>query len=293
MYRVNRYAFTAADAFYERALPFWMQNEAANCLSIGITWVIVNHPERFAEAEAEPYLAMVEDERGEVVMTALRTPPRDVILSLCDHPIAIEKLVADLHTIYDTLSGINAEIEVGRSFAEQWGELSDVGYRLNMPERIFQIERVQMPSGIPGVLRRAAPDDKSLVVGWMVDFEIEAFNGVHAPPEQHAKWFDYAIVDPNRGIYLWEDGGVMSLVCHGGITPNGMRIGPVYTPPDKRGRGYASVATAGVSQMLLDSGRKFCFLYTDLRNPTSNKIYQQIGYKPVIDCGVYGFVERS
>jgi predicted GNAT family acetyltransferase len=63
----------------------------------------------------------------------------------------------------------------------------------------------------------------------------------------------------------------------------------VYSPPEKRGHGYASACTAAVSQMLLDNGRKFCFLYTDLRNPTSNKIYQQIGYQPVLDFAEYSF----
>jgi predicted GNAT family acetyltransferase len=74
-----------------------------------------------------------------------------------------------------------------------------------------------------------------------------------------------------------------------GPTPNGIRIGPVYTPPELRGRGYASACTAAVSQLLLDEGRKFCFLYTDLANPTSNKIYQDIGYTAVCDADVIRF----
>ena len=62
-----------------------------------------------------------------------------------------------------------------------------------------------------------------------------------------------------------------------------MRINRVYTPPEFRGRGYASNLVASLSRHLLDSGRKFCFLFTELANPTSNKIYQQIGYHPVSD----------
>ena len=53
--------------------------------------------------------------------------------------------------------------------------------------------------------------------------------------------------------------------------------------PEFRGRGYASNCVAALTQKMLDQGRKFCFLYTDLSNPTSNKIYQQIGYRPVCD----------
>ena len=88
---------------------------------------------------------------------------------------------------------------------------------------------------------------------------------------------------------LWEDGGEpVSLAGWGGPTPNGIRIGPVYTPPELRGRGYATALTAELSQRLLDGrlfegGRRFCFLYTDLANPTSNAIYERIGYRRVAE----------
>ncbi|HJW22008.1 MAG TPA: GNAT family N-acetyltransferase, partial [Candidatus Limnocylindrales bacterium] len=75
----------------------------------------------------------------------------------------------------------------------------------------------------------------------------------------------------------------------GGLTPNGIRVGPVYTPPELRGRGYASNLVAGVSQLQLDAGRTFVFLFTDLANPTANKIYQEIGYEPVNDVDEYEF----
>jgi predicted GNAT family acetyltransferase len=75
----------------------------------------------------------------------------------------------------------------------------------------------------------------------------------------------------------------------GGWTPSGVRIGPVYTPPDLRGRGYASALTAELSAELLAGGRDYCFLYTDLANPTSNRIYQAIGYEFVCESAEYAF----
>jgi hypothetical protein len=81
----------------------------------------------------------------------------------------------------------------------------------------------------------------------------------------------------------------VSLVGAGGRTPNGIRIGPVYTPPEERGRGYASRLTAYVSETLLAEGHRFCFLYTDIDNPTANDIYQQIGYRPVTDALMVSF----
>jgi predicted GNAT family acetyltransferase len=94
-------------------------------------------------------------------------------------------------------------------------------------------------------------------------------------------------------MFLWEDGGrAVSMVGVSGETPNGIRVAPVYTPPELRGRGYASACVAAVTQAQFDRGRRFCFLFTDLANPTSNKIYQAIGYEPVCDVDEYRFEAR-
>jgi hypothetical protein len=92
------------------------------------------------------------------------------------------------------------------------------------------------------------------------------------------------------GFWLWEDGGeIVSVSGWGGPTPNGIRIGPVYTPPELRGRGYATALVAELSQALLDGGRSFCFLFTDLANPTSNAIYERIGYVRVCESAMVSF----
>jgi predicted GNAT family acetyltransferase len=90
-------------------------------------------------------------------------------------------------------------------------------------------------------------------------------------------------------LFLWVDGQPCSMAAWSGTTPNSVRIGFVYTPPGQRGRGYASACTARVSQQALDAGYRFCFLFTDLSNPTSNAIYQAIGYEPVCDVHDYLF----
>ena len=86
-----------------------------------------------------------------------------------------------------------------------------------------------------------------------------------------------------------DEGEVVSICGYGSPTPNGVRIGPVYTPPELRGHGYATALTAELSQRLLDGrlyegGRRFCFLYTDLANPTSNAIYERIGYRRIAEA---------
>ena len=89
---------------------------------------------------------------------------------------------------------------------------------------------------------------------------------------------------------MWEVGGqVVSLSGFGGPTPNGIRIGPVYTPPEHRGRGYATTLVADLSRHQLTGGRRLCFLHTDLANLTSNAIYVRIGYRRVCDSVVLAF----
>lgn len=151
-----------------------------------------------------------------------------------------------------------------------------------MRERIYRLTRVNPPLAISGGPRRAGMQDRSLLIEWVVDFHAEA-----VPTEADRAREAIANWDPETGrqFWLWEiDGQPVSLVGAGNPTPRGMRIGPVYTPPALRGRGYATGLTAFVSQRQLDDGYRFCFLYTDLANPTSNHIYQQIGYEPVADA---------
>ena len=133
-----------------------------------------------------------------------------------------------------------------------------------------------------------AEADRDLLIEWVGAFLDEALDRVD--PDQTAAMVDRSLRTGTRTWYLWEDGEPVSVAAAGGPTPNGIRIGPVYTPPDRRRHGYASALTAAVSQAELDKGRRFVFLFTDLSNPTSNKIYQAIGYEPVIDVDQITFV---
>ena len=94
----------------------------------------------------------------------------------------------------------------------------------------------------------------------------------------------------SRHLLLWEvEDSPVSMAGFTGRTPNGIRVAWVYTPPDYRGKGFAGTCVAALSQKLLDDGRRFCFLYTDLANSISNHVYQTIGYEPIADSTVYSF----
>jgi hypothetical protein len=159
-----------------------------------------------------------------------------------------------------------------------------------MAQRIYQLDQVVPAPRVEGRLRQICAGDRDLVIDWVEGFQRSALGGSRDGAERAADRF--LLADPEtRGLFLWEaEGRPVSMVGYSGVTPHGVRIGAVYTPPPLRGRGYASATVAALSQRLLDSGRRFCFLYTDLANPTSNHIYQKVGYHPVADSNLYRFV---
>ena len=154
-------------------------------------------------------------------------------------------------------------------------------------ERIYRIERLVAPADIPGRVRVATPDDRDLLVEWCRAFLAEALG--RSDPTEATNIVDRGMSAGTRTFFLWEDDGPAALAGVNGPTPNGIRIGPVYTPPERRGRGYGSAVTAAATQAQFDAGRRFVYLFTDLANPTSNKIYQAIGYEPVIDVDQLSF----
>jgi predicted GNAT family acetyltransferase len=147
-----------------------------------------------------------------------------------------------------------------------------------MRQRIYQMDSVvQAARPIPGELVVATPEHTDLVTEWINEFSREA--GVN---EVRARYIAESRI-AEKMLFLWQDGEPVSLAGWSARSPNGMRIGPVYTPPQHRGHGYGSAVTAGASQKAFDSGIRFCFLYTDLSNAISNSIYRRIGYRPVCD----------
>ena len=153
-----------------------------------------------------------------------------------------------------------------------------------LAQRIYQLERVEPVAGVPGRLVRADDRHRSMVIDWLTGFDRDAGT---TPPVAADERADSFLHGPDRELYLWFDGGPVSMAATAGPTPNGLRISAVYTPPELRRRGYASACVAALSQRVLDSGRRYCFLFTDLANPTWNHIYQQIGYHGVCDVDLY------
>lgn len=284
-HRVRRHP--TVDAFLEAAGAFLGEREAEHNLIFGICHQMRVTPQLFADDPVE--LLTVIDEHDRIVGAVLRTPPNNLILSELADPAAVEVLVDEFTP--RGLPGMLGPKEHAARFAEGWSERTGQRAELAVAERIFRLDAVVPPRPAAGAWRLAAPGDRARAAGWLLDFVREALPADELPePEQADAAVGRWIEGIGRRLYVWElEGRLVSMVAAGGETPNGIRIGPVYTPPAERGRGYGTALTAAVSQDQLDRGRRFCFLYTDLANPTSNHIYQSIGYRPVRDVDQYRF----
>ena len=277
--------FSDARDFVESATPFLVEREAEHNLIFGVAATLREDPGQYTGA---PYMAAVSD-GDRVVAAAIQTPPWRLVLSEIDDDRAIGVLVDDL--LARDLPGVQGPPEVARAFVDAWVARAGQPAHHELAERIYRLTAVRPLPPVAGFVRPARPADRALVIDWVGAFMREA-HGEDDPAADEAA-ADRWIAGRSRVLHLWQvEGDTVSLCGVGGPTPNGIRIGPVYTPPDRRGRGYASALVAAVSQAELDAGRRFCFLFTDLANPTSNRIYQAIGYEPVRDIAVYGFDPR-
>jgi uncharacterized protein len=267
--------------FVAAAGEFLGAREAEHCLMIGLASTIASHPGLYRE----PRFWSVEED-GRTVAAALRTPPHNLILSQLDEPRWLAALADDV--LDDAPPGALGPPAATRALAERWSERTGRAAERVLQERIFRLDRVIPPRPAPGCLREAEERDRAQLAAWVAAFNAEAVPD--GPLNDPAEAADRFLRRAGRVAYLWErDGGPVALAGAVGATPRGIRIGPVYTPPELRGRGYASNLVAALSELQLASGRSFCFLFTDLANPTSNRIYQAIGYAPVADVDQYRF----
>jgi uncharacterized protein len=259
-------------------------DEACHNVLLGVPGTLAAH----TDPPPERYFAVVVDD-GRVTAAAMMTPPHRLILSRTERPEALRLIAQDLYLARIMPPGVHAPVPVGGCFARIWQELTGGRHKEILRQQIYRLERVRPITGVRGSLRTAVEADGTVIIPWVRAFVAEAF-GEHATPADAEHLAARPQRDPAEGLCLWDDDGPRALAGYAGPTPRGIRVGPVYTPPPFRGRGYASACVAALSQLLIDRGYAFCCLYADLANPTSNRIYQRIGYEPVCEVVEHRFL---
>jgi hypothetical protein len=233
---------------------------------------------------------VVSNDSGAVVGAGMRTatsaPYPPYLLPMPDE--AAVALAYALHERGEEVLGINGALPAIELCATELARLGGGHVQVGQHTRLHELGELVRPASVQGGLVAATEDDLDLVTDWFTAFMGDADEQAGRPRGASA----HEVPDrlemlrrlKNGRLWFWADGTGERVHLTGANPPSfGVaRIGPVYTPPAQRGRGWASNAVAAVSQLIQAEGARVC-LFTDQANPTSNKIYTALGYRPVVD----------
>lgn len=277
--------YDSAESFLSHVEPLLERHEAANNVPLGLAHAIKDHPERFGK----PYLWSVDDDDGSVKTVVFWTPPFNVLLAT--EQLDENELTMVVQSFIEQQMrpvGVTGTVEVAHAFANIWTRLTGQTASVTVKMRAFELRQVKAPVNVAGEMVEATQADHDMLVDWYAGFYVEAMPHVPMTREDLSKSVD-SYMRPG-GTFLWMvDGVPTAMAVRSRDTRRGAVVSLVYTPPEQRGHGYASALVAALSQHILDSGKEFAALFTNLDNPTSNKIYQEIGYVPVADVDQLAF----
>lgn len=263
-------AFLDAGQDYLRSDPY----------SASVLAVVAERVASGTEAAADDHLWLTVEEAGHVVGMAMHTPPWKLFVSRMPHAAAV--LLA--HTVAEAgrrPRGVTGAVRSTAAFAEAWASCTGSPSSVVTAMRMYRLERLLPPTGVPGQAAQARREEAETVARWVADFHAEA-----QPQAPVQNWLPLVEGRIAAGeVHVWHDGAAPVAMAAVSAPAAGVaRVGPVYTPPGSRRRGYGAAVTAVATAAALDGGAQHVALYTDLANPTSNSIYQAIGYRPHHDA---------
>jgi GNAT superfamily N-acetyltransferase len=261
------------------------RDEARNQLPLGIAGTLMARPDAY---DVVHY--WVVREGNEPVAAAVRTEPFNLVLGDPSSDAALGSLLEAVVTDDPEVPGIVGNLPFVEPAAERLAAASGRSAERILSQGVYGLTAVRDVARAPGEARAATTEDRTQILAWVRAFADEAIPDPEEAFERMERNLQSRFGGEGGGFWLWEDRGEpVSLSGFSGPTPNGIRIGPVYTPPEHRKHGYATTLVADLSAWLLEQGHRACFLYTDLANPTSNRIYVEIGYERVCDAMEFTF----
>ncbi|MEV5435108.1 GNAT family N-acetyltransferase [Streptomyces sp. NPDC052682] len=272
------------DAFLDRAGAFLRSEPALHTVPLTVTENLrTRGPHLYGDGT--PQFGYLE-RAGTVRAAFFRTPPHWLNVTALTAEEA-ETLAARLAALGEHLPGVNAAQDTAAAFAAAWQRHTGAAATLTLRQRLYRLGTLTVPEPVPpGRPRVADAADRALLVRWFVEFTEAVGTGVGQDP---GEWADARVARGDVSFWETPDGTPVAMA---GTTPEvagQVRVAGVYTPPHLRGRGYAGAVTAEVSRAARAAGVREILLFTDLANPTSNALYQRIGYRPVADFAVYDF----
>lgn len=277
--------------FYDDVAAFWAvardlyeAEPAKHTTALSVIHALSDAPQPDA---APPVFVTLHDAAGSLLGAALRTPPWPLALSGI-RPDDVSLLTQELLVAHPELDSVMGPRDIAHSFAASWAAATSRLVRPVLDLRLYRLADLVVPQ-VEGRPRLATEADLDLLAQHNVAFSEEA-NAHHPMTFSDASTGVRRQLTLGAGYVIWDvDGLPVSSACAKVPNAGASRIGPVYTPPEHRQRGFAAAATAAAASWALSAGAVEVLLYTDLANPTSNGVYQRIGFRPVADYAEIAF----
>ena len=279
-------SYRNAVEFLARLQSTLEENEILNSLMLGLSMRLAENPE-----DTSTIFRSVHDEMG-LIAAAMQTPGRGVLVyqHRAEVTDAFSMIVADYYQNRLNPIGVVGPQKTALRFAQLWNVVSGNEPELFQHQRLYQCASVTNFDLAPGKLRHAYKKEIPMLVDWSMEFaKIMPEN----PTEEEVERSLHKDIEAGT-LYVWSDGSqAVTMLKKNRPTAHTVAVSYVFTPTELRKRGYATAAVHTLTNQLLASGYQACTLFTDLSNPTSNKIYQRIGYQPVADIDNYFFKPKS
>lgn len=172
------------------------------------------------------------------------------------------------------LAGVQSSAATAARFAGRWSEIAAAGAEPVEAQRLYRLDGLVQPPAVPGRARWATVDELDVVAAWAEAFAAET----DLPPAPLARLSQR--IEQQR-VWVWDDGRPSAMAMVVPAAARATRVGLVYTPPERRGRGLAAAVVAACSAWALAEEADVCLLFTQLQNATSNGVYRRLGYRAV------------
>ncbi|MHC2831669.1 GNAT family N-acetyltransferase [Bacillus sp. F9_6S_D1_P_5] len=276
---IQLHVYEEIPTFKEEVTPFLEKNEQENNLILGVLQMI-QQPIFMGIAKREEEIAVVflqTEEKKQIIIATSEMSEEDIV-----------ELAKKLTKVYPNVPGLIGNKKIVQRLAEEIAVLENKKTTVAMEQGIYELKQVKKKWNGDGVFREVSNDELTLIEKWIYEF----CEDVKLPTtKEEARQTAHTLITNRRIFGLEVDGELVSVAAKTRPTTNNITVNFVYTPKEARKKGYASSCVAALSQRMLDEGYKTTTLYTDLANPTSNKIYQEIGYEQ-IEESVLIFLEK-